>query len=161
MEGVVTENYDVGVAPLPISDAAINTALILSHEAVCIAPISHRFKRLRKLEITQLSGEPFLASPIGSPFRVFIDKYLSSVGVTPTIVAEARSQRAICRLVASGAGVSIVDPTIADEIPRQAINVLRLRPALLWSIGALTSRRRTPSHALQALLAELSAKTED
>jgi len=159
VEGVVTENYDVGIAPLPLKDASINTALILSHEAACIVPASHRFARARSLKVSELEGEPLLAPRLGSPFRVFIDRYLNEAKVTPSIVGEARSQRALCRLVANGAGVSIVDPMIAMEKPDPRIHLLGLKPPLMWSIAAATSRRRTPSHALKALLAELGAGT--
>lgn len=156
VEGVVNENYDVGIAPLPISDSSISTALILSHEAVCIAPVRHRFKSMRTVRVGELEGEPFLAPRLGSPFRAFIDRYLSEAKVTATITAEARSQRALCRLVASGAGVSIVDPTIATEMSVHSMHILGLKPALVWSIAALTLRRRTPSHALKGLLEEFS-----
>lgn len=159
VEGVMTDSFDVGIAPLPINEAAVKTALILAHEAVCIAPASHRFKGLRKINATELEGLPFLAPPLGSPFRAFIDRYLAGVGVKVTIVGEARTQRALCRLVASGAGVAIVDPTLAEEIARDQLRVVRLQPSLVWSIGALTSRRRSPPHALQALLSEFAVKS--
>ena len=157
VEGVTTENYDVGIAPLPVSDPAINTALILSHEAVCIAPPLHRFRSKRGIRAGELADEPFLAPRLGSPFRAYIDRYLNEAKVAPQICAETRSQRALCRLVARGAGIAIVDPTIAAEMPQGMLCILTLRPALVWSIAALTSQRRIPSNALNALLDELNS----
>ncbi len=120
-----------------------------------MCPLRHRLQSKRHVGITDLAAEPFIALSSGSPFRAAVDRLFEGAGLQPAIVAEVRTQRAICNMVAAGAGVSIIDPSVARDYAPRHLAAIEVRPRQAWAVVALTPRRTIPSQATRALLSDL------
>ncbi len=158
---VLSEQFDLGVTTLPLDEPGLQVHRLVSRDAVCVYHKAHRFRGARFVDAADLAGEPFIALSAGSPFRLAVDHLLQGVGVQPHIVAEVRTQRAICNMVAAQAGVSILDSGVAQDFVPGRVDAARVQPALDWTVVAVTPQRTIPSQATQALLAELAAALRD
>lgn len=161
VEGVAADYYDLGIATLPVEHPSIAVQAFAEGTAVCVAPAAHRFAQKAAIDLADLDGETFVAIAAGSPFRLAIQRNLEQRQIRPRTIAEVRTQRAICRMVAAGAGVSLVDSHLLSELEPDGIVGCPTRPQITWQIGMLTPSRRQPSHALQALMAHVQASAGD
>lgn len=102
-----------------------------------------------------IAAQPFIALPVGNPFRSAVDRHASEAGAQLRITAEIRTRPAIYNIVASGAGVSIVDPAVAEDFGGGGLSAMPFRPPLSWNVAVLTPARKTPSQATRSLIASL------
>ena len=160
VEGVAADFYDLGIATPPVEHPSIAVQALTEGRAICIVPAQHPFAKQEILDLAALNGESFIAIAAGSPFRLAIQRSLEARRVRPRTIAEVRTQRAICRMVGAGAGVSLVDSHLTAELGTDAVVGLPTRPAITWPIGMLTPARRQPSHALRALMDHLLAAVD-
>src|SRR5437763_1368773 len=79
------------------------------------APPPTRSERRRVLRPADFAGEPFIALGPTTPSRFRIDDLFSRHGVERSIRVETPLSEIACALVASGVGLSIVDPFTARE----------------------------------------------
>ncbi len=154
---VVTEQFDLGLATLPVPESGLEIHPLATQEACCVCPPGHAFRDRAKLALADLAEQPLIVLSRGSPFRTAVEQLFEQAGLTPRIVAEARTQRAICNMVAAGAGVAILDPGVARDHGAGSLALIELECSLSWTLAAITPRRRAPSQATKALLAEIAA----
>jgi len=158
---VMSEQFDLGIATLPLAEPGLQVHRLVSREAVCVCHQDHRFGGGPYVDAADLAEEPFIALSAGSPFRLAVDHLFQGVGVQPNIVAEVRTQRAICNMVAARAGISILDSSVAQDFVPRHLTLARVRPALTWTVVAVMPQRTIPSQATKAVLAELAAALKD
>jgi DNA-binding transcriptional LysR family regulator len=158
---VLSEQFDLGITTLPLAEPGLQVHRLVSRDAVCVCHKAHRFSGASSVEAADLAAEPFIALSAGSPFRLAVDHLFQGLGVQPRIVAEVRTQRAICNMVAARAGVSILDSSVAQDFAPRHLASARVRPALDWTVVAVTPQRTIPSQATRALMAELAAALQD
>jgi DNA-binding transcriptional LysR family regulator len=63
--------------------------------------------------------------------------------------------------VAARAGISILDSSVAQDCVPRHLASARVRPALNWTVVAVTPQRTIPSQATKAVLAEIAAALKD
>ncbi|MGO1118464.1 LysR substrate-binding domain-containing protein [Rhodovibrionaceae bacterium A322] len=156
VERVVSEQFDVGVGILPLPEQALNIFPLGDNDAICIAPLTHGLAGVDSVDLATLAGQPFIALAQGSPFRATVDRLFQKSGVSPKLVVEARTQRGICNMVAAGAGLSIIDSSVAREFMDKPFAMISLRPKTRWSLAAFTPLRVDASQATKTFLAFLS-----
>lgn len=86
---------------------------VRSERLVAAIPRTHRLGRRRRVELGELSQEPFLTHPSGtlSSFHPVVLAACAEAGFTPRVVAEAGETATLMVLVAAGQGVALVpDP---------------------------------------------------
>ncbi|MEM7225368.1 MAG: LysR substrate-binding domain-containing protein [Pseudomonadota bacterium] len=154
---LITEQFDLGIATLPLPETGLEVRALTHQEACCICPARHPLAAGGPLSLAALAEQPLVLLAQGSPFRTAVEQLFEQAGLTPRIAAEARTQRAICNMVAAGAGLAILDPGVARDHGAGALAVVELETSLNWALAAITPQRRAPSQATQALLAELIA----
>lgn len=141
--------YDVGLVVLPVSEPEVTMHKHRVHEAVCVLRTDHPLAAKQTITARDLSGQPFVSLVSGSPFRASVDRAFQRGRGRRTIRTEARTQHAICAFVAEGAGVSVVDPCVADDVHDPRLVFRRFRPSIFWELGLLLPAARTPSMIAQ------------
>lgn len=152
---VLSEQFDLGILSTHYVEAGLDAVPLARHQATVVCPPDHPLAKRERARCQDLADEPFLALPLGSPFRAAIDRHVAAQGVELSIRAEARTQSTLCALAAAGAGVSIVDPAVVT--PGATLAALRLEPPIEWAVIAIMPARVTPSQATKALLRDLTA----
>jgi DNA-binding transcriptional LysR family regulator len=109
IEGIKAGRLDVGFLRGPLRDPQLSSRLVRSEALMVIVPAGHALAAHRRLSLSQLADEPFVAYPRnrGPAYFDLLMRLCHDAGFTPRIVQEA-TQLDIVSLVAAGFGVAIV-----------------------------------------------------
>jgi len=116
----------------------LNYETVLKSDVLVILPSGHHLLKKRKLDLAELSEEPFIfveraASPFAYDWLIGIPKIC---GFTPNVVQQADTPRNLFRLVAAGAGISLVPDCLACYAMQDVVfRPLKNRIELDWSIA--------------------------
>ena len=77
---------------------------------VCILPKGHKLAKQQEIRCKDLRNERFAALTYNSPIRRRVDQAFDDAKVAPVYAFESTMATAVCSFVASGLGVSIVNP---------------------------------------------------
>ena len=137
LDWVVSDQCDLGFAAAPIQHPAVRVERMPSARYVAVLPDGHRLARRRVIRPQDLAAEPFVSIGPTTPSTYRIADVFSAAGVTRRIRVETPLSAIACALVASGAGVSVVDPFTASEAEAHGVIVRPFEPALDFQVAAL------------------------
>ena len=146
---VLEQACDVAFVAHPMGRAAPRDELFLSTAALCALPVTHRLAHQEIVELTDLEGESFIATPRSLDARSFIDTLLASHGIRGRHQVEVETTAGQCSVVATGLGVALVDPVTAREYRGSDLVFRPFRPQVRVDFSVLT-----PASALSSALAE-------
>ena len=155
IEQLSTDQVDIGIAVAPSPHSSIEVEVFTEGQAMCVVPVDHPLAKKRFITAKDIADEPFIALSSDSPYRALIQQSLDKYDVELKIVLEMRTQRAISAVVGSGAGVSIIDSHVCDELNNDLSVVRPLQPETRWQIAMLTPAKRTPSQAVSELMTHI------
>jgi DNA-binding transcriptional LysR family regulator len=161
LDWVVSEQCDVGFAAAPISHAAVTAEKMPAVRYVAVLPEGHRLARRRVLRPKDFAGEDFIALGPTTPSRFRVDDVFAKHGVTRKIRVETPLSEIACALVASGVGLSIVDPFTAGEYAKRGVVARAFEPAIDFQVAALYSARRTLSPVAREFVRGFAAFIEE
>jgi len=146
VDWVATGFCDIGFAQYPLDFPHIDVEQLPSVPAVAVLPEGHRLAGKPYLEPQDFVGEPFVSLAGSTQWRYRTDALFSAARVTRQIRVETPLSMIACSLVASGAGIGIVDPYTAAEYGGRGIVALPFRPEVLYDIGVVwpAGRFRSP-----------------
>jgi DNA-binding transcriptional LysR family regulator len=154
-----TESYDIGIAELPIDEAAVRLSRFRMR-CVAILPAGHKLSKRKVLTPAILSGRSVVAPSRTLQTSVRVLKAFADAGADWVPIAEAEYFASVCGLVASGAGWSIVDPLSAQTFKHLGLVIRDFEPAVHDEIGAFYAREREPSILAQSFLSMLTDKLD-
>lgn len=152
MEGVAARRYDIGVGSLPMPEAGVDVHPFASRRAVCVLPPDHPLAARDVVHARDLEGEQLLGQMSESPFRHYVEAALQAEGVTPRRGIRARTQWALCNLVAEGAGLALVDEEATFGFSRDEMVIRPFEPVIAWQAVVLTPAGMEPSTVTRAFL---------
>ncbi len=146
VDWVSTGFCDIGFAQYPLDFPNIEVEALPSVSAVAVLPEGHRLAGKAFLEPRDFVDEPFVSLAGSTLWRYRTDALFSAARVTRQIRVETPLSMIVCSLVASGAGIGLVDPYTAAEYGGRGIVVRPFRPAVLYDIGTVwpAGRFRSP-----------------
>mgnify|MGYP002713003707 CR=1 FL=1 len=132
---------DFGITSLPIPSSGIGVHTLASEPAVIILPRDHALAQRPRIRAEDLQGHRFISFETGTPFRSEVDAIFDAKGIRRDMVIEAGAPEGVARLVAAGAGVSIISPFTAEIYAMRSLKVLPFEPAIHVEVGLLTGDR--------------------
>jgi DNA-binding transcriptional LysR family regulator len=147
VDGIASQLFDVGIATLPVSDSFIETKALFESKATLAVSIRDPLSKLDVVPLSALDGRRMVALPNNSPFFAAAQNVLRKAGVAPLIVGQARTQRALCRMVATGAGVALVDQSLVAENHGTELVFKPISPDIHWTACILLNSRMKPTTA--------------
>ena len=99
---------------------------------------------------TDLSDEEFISYKSDSVYRHKVDRLFAKAKVSRSLRYEARTTDAICKLVATGIGVSIVGPSFAGLKLETGIEARPFEPTLHGDLALLYLRNRESGRLINA-----------
>jgi LysR family transcriptional activator of glutamate synthase operon len=132
-----------------IESRGIGLHQLLSEELVAIVSHDHRFGGRRRVRMTELAEERFIAYREGARLRELLISASHEAGFEPQVALESNESQLIRKLVARGLGVAIV-PRSDAVVAGAEVSVLTLvEPALRRDITLAwrEGRRHTPAAA--------------
>jgi DNA-binding transcriptional LysR family regulator len=148
---------DVGLISDPVTDPSIVTTRFQDAlAAICILPAGHPLRRKRFIQAADLRGEAFIAIGRDNNFRKRVDMALVDAGAAPQATIEATHNASAYALVASGAGISIVDPYTAISVFRHDHVIVRpFVPKVPFVVQLLTPANAPSTPVIQKFIAHL------
>lgn len=146
VDWVATGFCDIGFAQYPLDFPNIDVEALPSAPAVAVLPEGHRLTEKAVLEPHDFIGEPFVSLAGSTQWRYRTDALFSAARVTRPMRVETPLSMIACSLIASGAGIGIVDPYTAAEYSGRGVVVRPFRPTVLYDIGIVwpAGRFRSP-----------------
>jgi DNA-binding transcriptional LysR family regulator len=158
---VLDGRADIGLVAYPSPRRGLQAVTFWSDRLVLICSPSHPLASRRRISLSALQGEKFIAFSPDLPTRREIDRKLRSEGVKVKLVLEFDNIETVKRAVEIENGVSIVPETaVRDEVAAGLLATVEFSdPELRRPLGALIRRSARVSPALREFLALLEQTT--
>ena len=146
VQWIIAQQADFGISWHGIDHPTIDNEPLCELEAVCAMPPGHPLEACETVAPEDLRGHEFLGFSRDTRTRHKIDSVLEKHGVTVEIRVEANMSESLCSLVASGCGVSLVNPLTAEPLEREGRLVIRpFAPAITMPLRVLRPKNRPRS----------------
>ena len=146
------QQFDVGLATLPVDYPAANILPLASLNCACVLPPEHPLGEAEVVYAQDLAQEPFISIIPDTVLRRRVDQVFDQLGVQRRLMIETQSGAAICDMVAAGLGVSVVEVFTASAFADKGVIVKPFRPAINLQFGLLMPVQRPQSHAVETLI---------
>jgi DNA-binding transcriptional LysR family regulator len=145
-------DLDVGLLTLPIAEAKLRLFELGRDELVVIAEPAHDWAARRRLEASELAGQPLLVYERRSSTFHIVERMLLEAGVFPHIVMELDHLGAVSSMVRAGLGLAVVPRwAVATDLAANRLAALSIGKSGLyraWGLG-----QRAEDHQPQTLRA--------
>lgn len=142
LDWVASGQCDLGFAAVPVEHPTVSLVPMPSIPVMAVMPPSHRLARKKRLQPKDFEGEAFISLGPFTLLRHRIDGAFADHSVTRQLRVETPLSEIACALVASGVGVSMVDPFTAQEYRTRGIVARPFEPRINFEFAALYSRQR-------------------
>ena len=153
---VSSGDLELGVVTRPVPSRDLDITDLLTDDIVLVARADHPFAS-RRVSITDLEAQPFVAFESGSAIRQIIDTALRSAGVSIDIVMELRSIPSILRMVLTTGHLAFVSRVSLPAEPQ--IRPIAVRSLTISRTLALATRRGVPLSPPAGAFATLLRRT--
>ncbi len=168
VDWVATGFCDIGFAQYPLDFPNIDVEALPSVPAVAVLPEGHRLAEKVVIEPRDFIDEPFVSLAGSTQWRYRTDALFAQAKVTRHMRVETPLSMIACSLVASGAGIGIVDPYTAVEYRGRGIVMRPFRPTVPYEIGLVwpAGRFRSPLalgfvETVRAAIREMAESEDD
>ncbi len=156
-ESVRDGSSDLGLVAYPAQRAGLRVMTFWRDKLVLIGAPGHRLAKKKRVRLTDLVGEKFVAFEPDLPTRKEIDKRMRERGVRIKPILEFDNIETVKRAVAIEEAVSIVpEICVRDEVRGDTLVTVEIDEPEMWRpLGALVRRGKEPSAALKEFLGML------
>lgn len=155
MEWIASQQFDIGFAAVQQSHPAVEQELLLEAPFVAVMPAGHPLAAKERLEPEDFEGEDFVSLGPELNTRARVDEIFAAAGVRRRMVIDTQLAAAVCKLVAEGAGLSLVEPVTAAEFRDQGIVARPFRDDLTFRYSLLFPLYR-PRSTIAGTLVDLA-----
>ena len=152
MEWIASQQFDIGFAAVQQSHPAVVQELLLEAPFVAIMPTDHPLAQKKRLEPKDFEGEDFISLGPELNTRGRIDEIFAAANVRRRTVIDTQLAAAVCKLVAEGGGLSLVEPVTAAEFMGQGIVARPFRDDLTFRYSLLRPLYRPLSMVTRTLV---------
>jgi DNA-binding transcriptional LysR family regulator len=153
-DGCLDGTIDVGIVAFPIRRSTLTVVPWQDEELVLVCSPRHPLARRRRVSLTSLQGQDFIAFERDIPTRKTIDRLLGAHRIRVSTVMEFDNIETIKRAVEVGNGVSILpQTTVVDEVKRGLLAAVDFAGGpFTRSVGIVHRRGRGLSPAARAFV---------
>lgn len=149
IDAVATQHVDIGLSVLPGDRDEVESVHLHRLPAVCILPRGHRLTSKTTIRPTDLADERFISLGIQDQSRLLIDKIFDDLQVPRRTQIETGQSEAAFSLVASGAGVAVIDPITVFDHRDDRVEVRPFKPLMTFNVWLILSRQQRPMRLLE------------
>jgi LysR family transcriptional regulator, transcriptional activator of the cysJI operon len=153
-DGCLDDSIDFGIIACPVRRPNLTLVPWLEEPLVLVCAPGHPLAGKRRVNLSKLIGEDFIAFERDIPTRKIIDRLLRDHRVTVNRVMEFDNVETIKRAVEVGSGISILpQATVSDELKRGAlVKVEFVEGRVTRTVGMIYRRGRVMSAAAREFM---------
>jgi DNA-binding transcriptional LysR family regulator len=148
IDAVATQHVDIGLSVLPADREEVESVHLQRLPGVCILPRGHRLVAKKAISAADLADERFISLGRQDQSRLMIDKIFDDLQIPRRLQIETGQSEVALSLVASGAGVSVIDPMTVFEQHDARVEVRPFRPQMAFDVWLIGARRPRPMRLL-------------
>ncbi|HSV84525.1 MAG TPA: LysR substrate-binding domain-containing protein [Ramlibacter sp.] len=133
-----TQHCDIGFVSNVSDKPGVVASVLHTEHAVCVMPAGHRLARKQRLVPQDLHGERFISLPAGGSSRIAVDTAFPDDG--RILALETPFAATICRMVAEGLGLSLVNPILTRTLKLPGIVTVPFKPNIQFTSYLLRSQ---------------------
>lgn len=148
-DDAIAGRIDLGIVAYPSKHPQIAMTPFREDRLVVVCPTEHPFASLKRISVSRLNGEPFVAYERDISTRKAIDQFFRERDITVRYVGEYDNIETIKRAVEIGQGISIIpQASIRHELERGTVKIVQLADeALMRPLGIIYKKGRHLSPA--------------
>ena len=155
VEGISSQSYDVGIASATVSDKLIQAEPLFETNVMLAMGVRDPLAKQEVVRLRALDGRRMVVLPEDSEYGSVIWRALRKEKVNPIVVGEARTHASLCKMVESGAGITLVDRTTASDFSSDNIVFRATYPAVTRKVATIINTRVAQSIATKSFLSAL------
>jgi len=126
---IAAQQADIGFTSSRATVAGTLSPIFMSSPAVCVLPRTHPLTAKRTLAPKDLAGHDFVALGRDTPFSHLLERVFSDAGVVRRIMVEVGHSAMAGAMVASGHGITVLDPVSAlNQLAQGGVALRRFAP---------------------------------
>jgi DNA-binding transcriptional LysR family regulator len=153
MEWIASQLFDVGFAAVQQDHPAVEQELLLDAPFVAVMPRNHPLARKRKVVPADFADESFISLGPELGTRTRIDEVFETAGVVRRTAIDTQLSAAVCRMVAEGGGLSLIEPITAWQFCDHGIEARPFEPRLTFKYSLLYPAYRARSRLAETFVA--------
>lgn len=153
-DDLVSSTIDLGIVAYPVRRSGIEVIPFRDDQLVLICSPDHPFAKQKKIELSKLARNRFVAFERDIPTRRAIDRLLRLRGIQVDVVMEFDNIETIKRAVEINAGVSIVPAlTILGEIEHGSLTSVEITGAdMKRPLGILCKKGKEKTQVMEKFI---------
>ena len=152
VQGIASQSFDVGIASATVSDSLIQADPLFETSVVLAMPAGDPLAKQNVVPLRELDARRMLVLPEDSEYGSVIARALHKARVKPVVVGQARSHPSLYRMVGAGAGVALIDKTVATDRPAAGVVVRPTDPPISRTVATIVNTRVARSTATGSFL---------
>ncbi len=159
---VASQQYDFGLAELGTEHPGVTTKVLHDAPLVAVLPLGHELLSREILTPKDFEGQSFVSLGRDNPRREQLDALFVAYNVTRKVQIEAQLSMALGNMVASGAGLSIIDKITACDLRDHGLIDLRpFEPQIPYRYRVLLPKHKPLSSLGEAFLAMVDKELKE
>jgi DNA-binding transcriptional LysR family regulator len=155
-----SRTHDIGIAEPPVDPSGL-TVTRYRMDCVAILPKNDALAEHDVITPELMSGRPFVSmSRLWTAYHL-VEKVFADAQARLNVVTSSESFAAICAMVASGLGVSIVDRASALQFRSAGLEIRPFRPVVLYDIAVFHAAEPNLSTLARSFLDAFDAHMRD
>lgn len=141
VQGIASQSFDIGIASATVSDALIRAEPLFETSVVLAMPADDPLAKLSVVPLRELDARRMVVLPEDSEYGSVITRALHKARVRPVMAGQARSHPSLYRMVGAGAGLALIDRTIAADRPASGVVVRPTDPPIVRTVATVVNAR--------------------
>jgi DNA-binding transcriptional LysR family regulator len=148
VKSVEEEEFELGIAVLPVDEDIFNVYPIVEEEMMLLVHKNHRLANQKEVYIKDVKDEEFIFYHEEFALNKIIrNHFYITAGFEPKILFKSSQWDLMSEMVAANLGLSILPRSICNRLFAKDINIVNLKPTIMWRLAVITKKGRYISHA--------------
>jgi len=153
VKSVEEGEIELGVAVQPLDEQAFNVYPIVKEEMKLVVHKDHPLALKEEVHIRDLRNEEFIFYHEEFALNEIIrNHFLIMAGYEPKILFKSTQWDLMSEMVEANLGVTILPQSICNRLYAKDIEIISLRPTIMWRLAVITKKGRYISNAGRAFI---------
>ncbi|CAM5761654.1 LysR family transcriptional regulator [Bosea minatitlanensis] len=142
VDWLISRRCDIGLTTGGDETPELEKYVVAESPAVCVMPVDHPLVGKSSIQAADLAGLSFISFPKDAIFRYRTDNVFDRLDIERDMRVTAGTHEAVCNLVSSGLGLSIISPFSPHLRNNPRLAFRPFKPSIDLEIGVLCDSDR-------------------